>query len=426
VLKNLTVRNFKSIVEATMPFSTINVLIGENGSGKSSVAQALALLKQSLGNQQLRFSGDLLDLGGFSDVLSRSATTQQVEFGVEGGMDVATSLARLVAGDDSTLAIFKDHLIADSSGISRYAAVRQLGHARFEAEWSPRGGSQVSPQTVRVSTSSVNVGGQGIIGYPMTTTGGSGPLPTDQVTWEQATGAVNGFINAGGSFLDRIYLVPAVRGIERQSYDLGEQPSSQFNSAEGSVRVGQALASTLAYRQDLEGRISSWMTKITQRDVVSRLTAGRKVTLGSVTNDNTVNIINEGFGTNQLAHVLTQLALLPKDALLIIEEPEVHLHPAAHSRLVSVLVQAVRHVASQLLLTTHSEHILYALMALVAERVLKPDDVAIYNVTNSNGVTQLKMLGLDNAGRISGGLPGFFDANLSEFRRYLDAFERQK
>src|SRR5437899_1474521 len=102
------------------------------------------------------------------------------------------------------------------------------------------------------------------------------------------------------------------------------------------------------------------------------------------------------------------LSILPNGSLLAIAESEIHLHPAAPGRLVGVLAEAIVAGKNQLIVTTHSEHILYALMALVAEGTLKQEQVVIHNVSNDEGTTRIQRLGLDRSGRITGGIPGFF------------------
>src|SRR5437773_1450489 len=69
MLQQLRLRNFKALANVTLDFGRITVFIGPNGSGKSSPLHALTLLKQSRGQQQLITSGELVELGGFIDVV---------------------------------------------------------------------------------------------------------------------------------------------------------------------------------------------------------------------------------------------------------------------------------------------------------------------------------------------------------------------
>ena len=66
----LHVRGFKRLQDVALDLSRITVLVGPNNAGKSSVLQLLAVLKQSLGEAELKLDGQLVKLGDADDVLS--------------------------------------------------------------------------------------------------------------------------------------------------------------------------------------------------------------------------------------------------------------------------------------------------------------------------------------------------------------------
>ena len=125
MLKELKVKNFKSIADSQLPLSVMNVLVGENGSGKSSFVQALALLKQSLGNNGLRLSGPLLDLGTFADVLHRPVTSEEIEFGLAGSAVLPESATRGLSGVE-TAAEFNDVWVVNINTLTRLANYRNI------------------------------------------------------------------------------------------------------------------------------------------------------------------------------------------------------------------------------------------------------------------------------------------------------------
>ncbi len=421
MLNTLTLRNFKSVPQGSLPLSTINVLIGENGSGKSSLIQALAVIKQSLGSNPFQFSGALLDLGAFDDVrYSEAGRAGEIELGLIGSAPHSKSQA-----GQAQAVSFQHMWAASESGPTRIVASLEAPAITVRAEWNRLTGATVSPNRVEIDGLTFQLATNAAIGDEVRLAGQTFPTGVEERVVRNATELVSNFVTAARRAIERLFFVPAMRGIERQSFDLGERGVADLGSPEGSIRVGQSLATTIAYERVLEDRISTWMQRVTDRRVEARLLPPRRVALDAVTSKHRVNLTNEGFGTNQLSHVLGQLALLPNDAVLAIEEPEIHLHPAAQSRLVGVLAEAIRGANSQLLVTTHSEHILYALMALVAENALKPDEVFVHHVAYEAGATSIKRLALDSLGRIEGGIPGFFDTNVEEFRRYLLAAEKR-
>ncbi|HLB11779.1 MAG TPA: AAA family ATPase, partial [Dehalococcoidia bacterium] len=73
MLQQVSLRNFKAFEEVSIDFGLITVLIGPNGTGKSSIAQALMLMKQSKGQVDLRLNGPYLYLGDYQDVIHQKS-----------------------------------------------------------------------------------------------------------------------------------------------------------------------------------------------------------------------------------------------------------------------------------------------------------------------------------------------------------------
>ena len=64
---------------------------------------------------------------------------------------------------------------------------------------------------------------------------------------------------------------------------------------------------------------------------------------------------------------------------MLIEEPEIHLHPKAQAELAEVLTEEAKANGKQMIMATHSEHILSRLLTLVAENKLSRDELAVYS-----------------------------------------------
>ena len=89
MLRRIRLTNFKCFAALDLPCAPLNLLCGLNGMGKSSVIQALLVLRQSfesgeLGAGRLVLGGELIDLGAGSDVLFEDAQEQIVEFELRG------------------------------------------------------------------------------------------------------------------------------------------------------------------------------------------------------------------------------------------------------------------------------------------------------------------------------------------------------
>ena len=75
----------------------------------------------------------------------------------------------------------------------------------------------------------------------------------------------------------------------------------------------------------------------------------------------------------------------------------------------------------QLIITTHSEHILFRLLSSVAAGDLALKDLAINYFEKKDGITEVTPLDIDEKGRVKGGLPGFFETELNELSTYIGA-----
>ncbi len=134
---------------------------------------------------------------------------------------------------------------------------------------------------------------------------------------------------------------------------------------------------------------------------------------------------NQGTGAGQLPFILIPIALARHGETIMLSEPEAHLHPAAQSHLASLLATVVKRGEKQLLIETHSEHVLNSLLHAVAKGDLKKEDLAIYYFESRQGAADVRRLIIDDYGRVEGGLPGFFDQSLTELTEYLETLKKK-
>lgn len=122
-----------------------------------------------------------------------------------------------------------------------------------------------------------------------------------------------------------------------------------------------------------------------------------------------------GYGVGQLLPVITQ-CVIADGGMVIVEQPEVHLHPRLQSNVGDLFVDTVVAGRAQLLLETHSEHLVLRLLRRVREGVLPASDLAILYVDlHEDGGAFLRRLEVNRHGDLVDGWPGgFFDERLAE------------
>ena len=180
----------------------------------------------------------------------------------------------------------------------------------------------------------------------------------------------------------------------------------------------------------LENKLSTWLRRVTGVGIGADLITSSethgipRVHLRSLTPTGEVSIAIEGHGSNMAVLLLLELAVAARDAIVMIEEPEIHLHPKAQAELASVLAEEAKAESKQLIMTTHSEHILGRLLTLVAEKKLAMDELAIYAFEkDQKGVCTASEIEVTEDGRVIGGLKDFFEADLAELDRYIRALQ---
>ncbi|MDE2938756.1 MAG: AAA family ATPase [Chloroflexota bacterium] len=228
--------------------------------------------------------------------------------------------------------------------------------------------------------------------------------------------------------LESVRIIPAIRGLVQPSYLIGEELVKDISLQGGLSQQEEQTATNLAYSRYHVERISPLLKRVTGVGLRAETVPPRSVSIDSLTVSGRVNIVGEGFGANSLIMLLLQLVSAEKGATVMIEEPEIHLHPRAQAELAEVLTEAALKEDKQVIVTTHSEHITGRLLTLVAEGKLTPDDVAIYAFEkDEKGVCTAKDLRVNSDGTIEGGINDFFETNLKEMNRFAQAqFDRLK
>lgn len=113
--------------------------------------------------------------------------------------------------------------------------------------------------------------------------------------------------------------------------------------------------------------------------------------------------------------------------IVMVEEPESHLHPLAQSQLAELFAKISAERGVQFIVETHSEHLFRRMQTLIAKQELKPEQAAMYFVERDGKQAKLRMLDLDDVGRIRNWPPMFFGDTLGETREQTElAIKRAK
>jgi len=373
LIRHLTIGGLRSYPPEplTVPLAPLTLVFGPNSAGKSSLLSVLPMLDQTAARPDvLTMSGDLVEGGSF-----RMAVHNH---------DIDTPMT-LGFGWTS------------AEGVPRQAAI--------SFSWDP-----AHRAALRSHTEITDGGESGVI---------EGPRP-----WGDQPGVAlhHRVTDEFWGTLDRVFFVGPMRHRATHAIAVGQGTADYVGP------TGEEMAAILAVHPELEEQVNQWCDRmglgyrVRMLDPVSEeivMTAGEfaVMALEDMRHDPPVLVSPRGvgYGIGQLLPVIVQ-SLLARDGLVLIEQPEVHLHPRLQAEVGDLFLDTVTSGRAQLLVETHSEHLVLRLLRRVREGALRPDDLAILYVDlDDDGAAFIRRLDVDQEGDLVDGWPGgFFDERLTE------------
>jgi predicted ATPase len=133
-----------------------------------------------------------------------------------------------------------------------------------------------------------------------------------------------------------------------------------------------------------------------------------------------VDLPDVGFGVSQVLPVLVQCFYAPRGSIILMEQPEIHLHPSAQSALADVIIDVINSREDgidrgiQLIIETHSEHFLRRLQRRIAEDVISEEKVSAYFADITKMPASLEPLKIDLFGSILNWPENFFGDDMGD------------
>ncbi|WJH42125.1 DUF3696 domain-containing protein [Aliirhizobium terrae] len=165
-------------------------------------------------------------------------------------------------------------------------------------------------------------------------------------------------------------------------------------------------------RLGTEIEINSW------RDLIDLRT---KTAQGSSKSDSVVDV---GVGFSQAAPILVQLAAMPDNTMMIVEQPELHLYPWSQTRIGEILCEETARGEKRVVLETHSEHVIHGVQLHISNvragkyHGLSHDDVQIIYISED---AKIRRISLNEFGEFESNWPdGFFDQTIQVYRTLME------
>lgn len=370
MIRHIAIKNFKSLKSVDVGLSSLNLLTGLNGSGKSSLLQVLLLLRQSeheIGRGRLllqKKENELFDAGVAKDVY--------FQWGIEKTIDFQLLLENRFMLDwsfDCDVLLYPDDNILTTK--REYAAADLIQSTLFTQRFHYLNAERLSPKNLY----SRNV---------------------EAVENERSVGVFGEY---------------AVHFLEHfgETFEV-ENENLQHPKAKSEKLIHQADA----WLSEISPGVNLIPEKVSNEE--SRISYQFGTFHGRT---NRFKPKNVGFGLSYVLPVIVTLLTAEKGQLILMENPEAHIHPRGQAELGRLLAASAQ-AGAQLLVETHSDHILNGIRIAVRTKQIEPEKAIAFYFKRSeeDNCSEITPIVIDQHGKLHQKTPdgtttkipkGFFD-----------------
>ena len=438
MITHLRLKSFKSWADTgTLRLAPITGLFGPNSSGKSSILQALLLLKQTAESRDrnlvLHFGDDttLVNLGDYASIAHRHDLDSTVSFTLGWELDHGgRGKRRTDEYKDIEFAVTfaaSPGRGASSVVVDEMTYTLQAEHERTSLGLSRDAGTDTysffaNPSAPQPKVDADRAGGTAPInfyGFPFEI---SLPRKYGSLAYDSE--------HRLNTLLSHTRYLGPLRARPRRQYSWsGDRPLDTGQAGERTIHALLSAMNTesrtslfqlLESSSLSEQTIARWLKRLNLIDSfrVEQLVEGRpyyEVKVRKSPHSAEVLLADVGFGVSQILPVLALSLMVPPGSTILLEQPELHLHPAVQADLADILIEAATQRRVQFIVESHSENLLRRLQRRVAEAAaISERDVALYFCANEGTESTIVPLNLDTYGNIRSWPTSFFGDEFSE------------
>ncbi len=401
MITELRAQNFKSWQDTgALQLAPLTGLFGANSSGKTSILQVLLMLKQTVEqpsdwNKPLYFGdeGSLVNLGNFNDVIHKHKLDLSLDISV----------------------LWKSSTVAD---INKYIRFYNLNVETLLPSQGDRDRSGEISFSTNIFRGAVNNFHYETDLYR---------LNVEQPDLFRCYGLrtarteirdiFSRFEEAFENLFSQILYLGPLREHPRPRYTWGGDHPKGIGQ-EGRKAVSALLSGRIRHLS-IDKQILSWLQRLDLIDSydlrpISDTNQDYEFLVKKYKGGPEVRLTDVGFGVSQVLPVLILCYYAPEGSILILEQPEAHLHPKVQSELADVLIDVVKNRNVQIILESHSAHLLHRLQRRIAEEDISADQTAFYFCQINDGTSEIERLDVDEYGNIRNWPQNFFGDDLGD------------
>lgn len=444
MLNALNLTNFKAWKKLKMPLGRITGIFGTNSSGKSSVLQFLLLLKQTKNATDrglvLDFGGpgELVNMGGYRDVVNERDADLDIEWALDWRLSNELRIRDPLGRRSDVLMRGRNLQTSCCIGQRGQSLIaRNVKYKFANTEFYITSKTERPSEFVLQSSGTHeihfirNQGRKWALPGPVKTH----LFPDQAQTYFQNTSFLSEFEAEYEALMDSVFYLGPLREFPQREYRWsGASPVDVGPRGEHSVDAILA-ATSRNERMNLRARrklktfqemIAYWLQELDLiqsfeiREIAQSSNLYHARVRANRSSPETM-LTDVGFGVSQVLPVLVLLYYVPKGSIVLMEQPEIHLHPSVQSGLADVMLSVAERRNIQVIVESHSEHLLRRFQRRAAEGETNSSDLKLYFVSNKGGVAKLNDLALNEFGEIENWPDRFFGDEMGEIAAISEA-----
>lgn len=401
-LKSISFEKYKTFYEKqTIQLKPITILIGKNSSGKSSIAKLFTLLENSLSgeiDEPLLLSNNEVELG---------ADFENLFFGNK------------LAGRLTFNLVFDNNVEIETTLQERYNRFGDRAYGLEIHEW------KYKDDTNHFEFELTEDGYFDNINKNKYDVSFKGFIPIDIPNYE------DGKILFNQVKIDVDYIGPFRILPERYFYLTGQ---TQFKDTGVKGKNAYSMLGISKFREGdkLHQDVEKWYKEHFDGWALEVDNTSKKplIQIMLSKDDISINLVDVGQGMNQALPLVVRANVTNRpESIIVLEQPELHLHPAAHGDLAELFAKSAKQNDQTFIIETHSENILLRLRKLIVENDFgfTPDDLIIYWIEDAETRgKELREITVDENGVLNDWPEGVFNESLKEILEMQNAIKRKK
>lgn len=428
MISYLALENFKLFREKTeFNFSNLNLLTGINGRGKSTLLQAILILQQSIkgsNGNHLLLNGDNVELGEYEDIKNKDesmGTPIRISFCLETEKNQSETNSQiefdfLLKYIDTQKSVLGVDYFKMSSNLNLHFMVYESTFIEFISAIynNPNKGG-----TLKIGDKTINKGGnvfqlmKDVYGVSRDKNSKAGSFRHNLLRELESLHYISADRIGPKKFYEKNSLSSFV-STDKKGNNIADILSFVKNEnklVKDSLHIKESVYEGVAI-QDISAtilaQVGNWIGVVTDTNNVAieldDTTSPHISTLKFIIDGVDYSPMNIGFGYSYILPIIISGLIANTGEILIVENPEAHLHPRAQSRLARFLSKVANN-GVQVFIESHSEHILNAIRVSVKNEEIAAADTKVFYFMDDEIVEPV----IDSDGRIEDWRDGFFD-----------------